>query len=66
MAFSMRALLAAETSIPEAVRAGIANGDPESIERLMLLGISACEAAELLDEPCDESYRRTCTPDVRQ
>jgi len=52
MAFSMRALLAADTSLPAALRAGIANGDPASFRDLMSLGVSACDAAELLDQPC--------------
>ena len=52
MALSMRTLLAADTLLPDAVRAGIANGDPESARELMTFGINECEAAELLDEPC--------------
>jgi hypothetical protein len=52
MALSMRTLLATDTQIPEAVRAGIASGDPESSRHLMQLGVNECEAAELLDEPC--------------
>jgi hypothetical protein len=52
MAFSMRTLLATDAQIPEAVRAGIASGDPDSARHLMTLGVNECEAAELLDEPC--------------
>lgn len=52
MAFSMRKLLAADTLIPEAVRAGIASGAPDSAAQLIQLGLNPCEAAELLDEPC--------------
>jgi len=57
MALSMRALLAADTLLPEAVRAGIASGDPESARHLIRLGVSECEAAELLDQPCSEAPR---------
>jgi hypothetical protein len=53
MALSMRTLLATDTLLPEPVRARIANGDPDSAAHLMNLGLSECEAAELLDEPCD-------------
>jgi hypothetical protein len=52
MPISMRALLSADTSIPEALRAGIASGDPASAAHLMTFGLNECEAAELLDEPC--------------
>ena len=48
----MRTLLATDTQIPEAVRAGIASGAQDSAAQLMLLGVNECEAAELLDEPC--------------
>jgi len=48
----MRTLLAADTEIPDAVRAGIASGHPESARQLVALGLNECEAAELLDEPC--------------
>ena len=48
----MRTLLATDAQIPEAVRAGIASGDPDSARHLMTLGVNECEAAELLDEPC--------------
>jgi hypothetical protein len=51
MALSMRTLLATDTQIPEAVRARIASGDPDSARHLMTLGVNACEAAELLDDP---------------
>jgi hypothetical protein len=62
MPLSMRTLLATSPMIPEAVRAGIAHGDPNSASQLMTLGVSECEAAELLDEPCVESRnRRTVT-----
>jgi hypothetical protein len=50
MALSMRTLLATNTQIPEAVRIGIASGDPWSARQLMTLGVNECEAAELLDE----------------
>jgi hypothetical protein len=50
---SMRALLSADTTLPEGLRAAIANGDRDSATQLMTLGLSACEAAELLDEPYD-------------
>jgi hypothetical protein len=52
MALSMRTLLATDPQIPEAVRAGIASSDPDSAVHLIQLGLSECEAAELLDEPC--------------
>jgi len=58
MAFSMRTLLTADMSLPEAVRASIANGDPDSASHLVALGVSECEAAELLDEPCAKSRRQ--------
>jgi len=48
----MRSLLATDQFIPEAVRAGIAHGDPGSAQHLMSLGLNECEARELLDEPC--------------
>ena len=48
----MRTLLATDTQIPEAVRAGIASGAQDSAAQLMQLGVNECEAAELLDEPC--------------
>ncbi len=54
MALSMRTLLSASTVIPESLRGAIANGDRESASRLMSFGLDACEAAELLDEPCGE------------
>jgi len=57
----MRTLLATDTLIPEAVRAGIASGDPQSARHLVALGVSECEAAELLDEPCGGS-RRSSAP----
>ena len=57
MPLSMRTLLATDTQIPAAVRAGIASGHPESARRLMTLGLNECEAAELLDEPCSETGR---------
>jgi hypothetical protein len=52
MALSMRTLLAADSSLPEDLRASIANGDRDSASHLMTLGLNACEAAELLDEAC--------------
>ena len=52
MALSMRTLLATDTQIPEAVRAGIATGAQDSAAQLVQLGVNECEAAELLDEPC--------------
>jgi hypothetical protein len=52
MPLSMRTLLATDTQMPEAVRAGIAGGNPESVRQLVALGVNECEAAELLDEPC--------------
>jgi hypothetical protein len=52
MALSMRTLLATDTQLPEAVRAGIATGAPDSAAQLMQLGLNECEVAELLDEPC--------------
>ena len=53
MAFSMRTLLTSGTLLAESVRAGIASGDPGSARQLVALGLNECEAAELLDEPCD-------------
>jgi hypothetical protein len=52
MALSMRTLLAADPNLPEETRAAIANGDRDSVGRLVELGLDECEAAELLDEPC--------------
>lgn len=54
---SMRTLLSADTTLPEGLRASIANGDRDSASQLMTLGLSACEAAELLDEPYDTGER---------
>jgi hypothetical protein len=53
----MRTLLSADTTLPEGLRASIANGDRDSASQLMTLGLSACEAAELLDEPYDTGER---------
>jgi hypothetical protein len=55
MALSMRTLLAANPALSEETRIGIANRDPESARRLVQLGLDECEAAELLDESCEES-----------
>jgi hypothetical protein len=52
MPLSMRALLVADTALPQDLRAGIARRDPESASQLIVLGLNPCEAAELLDEPC--------------
>jgi hypothetical protein len=52
MSLSMRVLLAADPSLPEETRRGIAERDPGSAARLIELGLDECEAAELLDEPC--------------
>jgi hypothetical protein len=54
MPLSMRSLLTFGTLLPESVRADIMSGAPESARHLMTLGVSPCEAAELLDEPCSE------------
>ncbi|MGH7295456.1 MAG: hypothetical protein ACRELB_11010, partial [Polyangiaceae bacterium] len=54
MSLSMRALLAADPSLPEETRLGIARRDPGSTARLVELGLDECEAAELLDEPCPD------------
>jgi ABC-type amino acid transport system permease subunit len=59
MPLSMRSLLSADTFIPEAVRAGIAAGDPGSATQLMALGLTECEAAELLDDPCEAPSGRS-------
>jgi hypothetical protein len=52
MGLSMRTLLAADPNLPEETRAAIANGDRDSVGRLVELGLDECEAAELLDQPC--------------
>jgi hypothetical protein len=51
---SMRTLLQAEGSLPADVRERLASGHDEAREALVGLGLNDCEAAELLDEPCDE------------
>jgi len=51
MALSMRSLLASDSTLPDELRQAIATGDRSSATRLMTLGLDACEAAELLDEP---------------
>lgn len=56
----MRTLLAGDTLLPEAVRSGIASGAPDSAAQLIKLGVNACEAAELLDEPCRSAPARGC------
>jgi hypothetical protein len=56
MTLSMRALLAADPFLAPETRERIAGGDPDSQAHLVKLGLDACEAAELLDEPypdCD-------------
>jgi hypothetical protein len=50
---SMRTLLQAEGSLPADVRERIADGSDEAHEALVGLGLNDCEAAELLDEPCE-------------
>src|SRR5580658_9941017 len=47
MPLSMRTLLAADPNLPEETRAAIANGDRDSVGRLVELGLDECEAAEL-------------------
>ena len=54
MALSMRTLLAADIGLPLELRAAIASGDCDSASQLMTFGLDPCEAAELLDEPCNE------------
>ena len=49
---SMRALLQASPSLPVETRKRIADGSREAHEDLVGLGLSDCEAAELLDRPC--------------
>jgi hypothetical protein len=51
MALSMRTLLAADPNLPVETRTAIANGDRDSVGRLVELGLDECEAAELLDKP---------------
>jgi hypothetical protein len=50
---SMRTLLQAEGSLPEEVRERLAGGHDDAHEALVGLGLNDCEAAELLDEPCE-------------
>jgi len=50
---SMRTLLQAEGSLPAEVRERLAGGHDEAREALVGLGLNDCEAAELLDEPCE-------------
>jgi hypothetical protein len=50
---SMRTLLQAEGSLPAEIRERIAGGSDEAHEALVGLGLNDCEAAELLDEPCE-------------
>ena len=50
---SMRTLLQAEGSLPAEVRERIADGSDEAHDALVGLGLNDCEAAELLDEPCE-------------
>jgi hypothetical protein len=50
---SMRTLLQAEGSLPAEIRERIAGGNAEAHEALVGLGLNDCEAAELLDEPCE-------------
>jgi hypothetical protein len=54
MALSMKTLLSADATLPDSLRSAIVNDDRESATQLMNLGLSACEAAELLDRPCDK------------
>ncbi len=57
MALSMRTLLAADPNLPEETRNAIADRTPDSVGRLLALGLDECEAAELLDEPCRAACR---------
>jgi hypothetical protein len=50
---SMRTLLQASGSLPAEIRERIAGGSDEAHEALVGLGLNDCEAAELLDEPCE-------------
>ena len=50
---SMRTLLKAEGSLPADVRERLAGDPDEAREALVGLGLNDCEAAELLDEPCE-------------
>jgi len=50
---SMRTLLQAEGSLPADVRERLAGDPDEAHEALVGLGLNDCEAAELLDDPCE-------------
>lgn len=53
---SMRALLANDLLLPPETRDAIGKDDATACGDLVVLGVSACEASELLDQPglcCD-------------
>jgi hypothetical protein len=49
MAMSMRTLLSSDPFLPREAREAVAAGRIEAHEHLVRLGVSECEAAELLD-----------------
>lgn len=51
----VRLLLEVDPSIPAATRRAIVRRDSDARARLVDLGLNECEAAELLDEPIDNS-----------
>jgi hypothetical protein len=55
---SMRALLEADPLLPVETRERIASGDCGAHGDLVRLGVNDCEAAELLDHPCEDWGRR--------
>jgi hypothetical protein len=51
--FSMRRLLSSDPFLPREAREAIADLSEEAHDHLLSLGVDACEAAELLDAPCE-------------
>ena len=59
----MRRLLEVDPSIPSDTRQAISRRDADAWTRLVRLGLTECEAAELLDELPDFArlYSRNCS-----
>jgi hypothetical protein len=54
---SMRLLLASDPLLPPQAREALAQNRNDARDHLVRLGVDECEAAELLDLPCEPEVR---------
>jgi hypothetical protein len=59
---SMRLLLASDPLLPPQAREALALNRHDAHDHLIRLGLDECEAAELLDRPCEPPVRVAACP----